>query len=198
MAVITSCVIETVNPGNQDNIEQGKFKVCLDYHIGKCKGPCEGFQSEDDYRGNIEQIKHILKGNLKSVSDYLKENMAKSATEMDFEMAQNFKEKLDIIQRYQSKSTVVSSSIKNLDIFGYEEDTKKAYINFLKVIDGAIIQSHTIELKKQLDETPEDLLAAGMIELRDRFDSNSREIIVPFVVDIEGKNFEMKVPERGD
>ena len=183
---------------NQDNIEQGKFKVCLDYHIGKCKGPCEGFQSEEDYRGNIEQIKHILKGNLKSVSDYLKENMAKSATEMDFEMAQNFKEKLDIIQRYQSKSTVVSSSIKNLDVFGYEEDTKKAYINFLKVIDGAIIQSHTIELKKQLDETPEDLLAAGMIELRDRFDSNSREIIVPFVVDIEGKNFEMKVPQRGD
>lgn len=183
---------------SQENIDNGKFKVCLDYHIGKCKGPCEGYQEEGYYRDNIQQIKHILKGNLKSVSDYLKESMAKAAESMDFEGAQNFKEKLEIIQRYQSKSTIVSSTIKNLDVFGYEEDVKKAYINFLKVIDGAIIQSHTIELKKQLEETPEDLLSAGIVELRERFDSNSREVVVPFLVDIEGISFDMKVPQRGD
>jgi excinuclease ABC subunit C len=124
--------------------------------------------------------------------------MSKAAESMDFEGAQNFKEKLEIIQRYQSKSTIVSSTIKNLDVFGYEEDVKKAYINFLKVIDGAIIQSHTIELKKQLEETPEDLLSAGIVELRERFDSNSREVVVPFLVDIEGISFDMKVPQRGD
>ncbi len=183
---------------SEENIQEGKFKVCLDYHIGKCKGPCEGKQTEEDYLNDIDQIKHILRGHLKSVSDHLKSQMLKASEEMDFELAQSYKDKLEIISRYQSKSTVVSSTIKSLDVFGYDEDENTSYVNFLKVIDGAIIQSHTIELKKKIDESQEDLLISAIIELRSRFDSNSKEIITPFSLEIEGSDFSIKIPQRGD
>lgn len=183
---------------SEENIQEGKFKVCLDYHIGKCKGPCEGKQTEEDYLNDIDQIKHILRGHLKSVSGHLKSQMLKASEEMDFELAQSYKDKLEIISRYQSKSTVVSSTIKSLDVFGYDEDENTSYVNFLKVIDGAIIQSHTIELKKKIDESQEDLLISAIIELRSRFNSNSKEIITPFPLEIEGSDFSIKIPQRGD
>ena len=182
----------------EENIKAKKFKVCLDYHIGSCKGPCVGKQQEEDYQKDIEQIKHVLKGHLKSVADYLKVQMKEASENLDFETAQLCKEKLEIISRYQSKSTVVSTTVKNTDIFGYDEDETHAYVNFLKVIDGAIIQSHTIELKKKMEESKDELLSAAIVELRDRFDSQSKEVCLPFEIEIEGSSFDVRVPQRGD
>jgi excinuclease ABC subunit C len=183
---------------SRENIKKGKLKVCLEYHIGNCMGPCENLQSEEDYQSSIQQIKNILKGNLSTVTYHLKDLMKKHAAEYNFEKAEEIKVKLEILENYRSKSTVVSSSIANLDVFAYDEDENYGYVNFLKVVNGAIVQAHTIEMKKKLQETKEELLTLGMIEIRQKIFSNSKEIIIPYNINIELKNVKLTVPQRGD
>jgi len=182
----------------KSNIDKGKFKVCLEYHIGNCQGPCENLQTEEDYLENIQQIKNILKGNFGTVTSHLKGLMMKYSNNYEFEKAAEIKNKLEILEKYKSKSTVVSSSISNLDVFAYDEDENFGYVNFLKVVNGAIVQAHTIEMKKKLEETKEELLSLGLIEIRQRVFSNAREIIVPFNIDVEFKNIKLNIPQRGD
>lgn len=180
------------------SISKSKYKVCLEFQIGNCKGPCENFQVEDDYLDGISQIKEILKGNLSTVVAHLKGRMNQFALEYKFEEAENFKNKIAILENYKSKSTIVSSLITNIDVFSFDEDEQYAYINFLRVVDGAIIQAHTLEIKKRLDESKEELLSLGIIELRQRFFLNSKEIILPFPIDIQLKDVKVSVPQIGD
>lgn len=183
---------------SEQNIKKGKFEVCLEYHIKNCLGPCEGLQSKEEYSENIQQIQQIIKGNTYSVVKELKKRMADYAGEMQFEKAQFVKEKIELLEKYQSKSTVVSTLIHNVDVFSIITDEKAGYVNYFKVINGAIIQSHTIELKKKLDETAEELLAFAITDFRQRFESNSHEIIVPFGLDLEIPSIKITVPQRGD
>lgn len=181
----------------QDNIEADKFKVCLEFHIGNCKGPCEARQSEADYMKDIEQVHHILKGHLKPAQDYFKGRMVAAANDMAFEQAQVMKEKLDVLQRFQSKSTVVNPKIADADVFTIASDEVSAYINFMKVVNGTIIQTHTVEVKKKLDETEADLLAMMIIEFRDQYGSAAKEIITNIPLDIDLKA-EITIPQIGD
>jgi excinuclease ABC subunit C len=167
----------------QENIQAKKFKVCLEYQIGNCKGPCEGYQSEDDYLNNIKEIREILKGNIGSILQHLKQEMKELAKNMKFEKANLIKEKIEALENYQSKSTVVSSSIDNVDVFSISSDDKVAFVNFLKVQNGTISQTQTIEIRKKLDESDEELLSLAIVDFRDKFNSFSREIIVPFPID---------------
>ena len=183
---------------SKGSIAKDKYKVCLEYQIGNCKGPCENLQSEDDYLESISQIKEILKGNLTTVVAHLKGIMNQLANDYKFEEAENFKNKILILENYKSKSTIVSSSITNVDVFSFDEDDTYAYVNFLRVVDGAIVQAHTLEIKKRLDESKEDLLALGIIEIRLKFFLNSKEIILPFPLDIQLKDVKMIVPLIGD
>lgn len=183
---------------SKGSIAKDKYKVCLEYQIGNCKGPCENLQSEDDYLESISQIKEILKGNLTTVVAHLKGIMNQLANDYKFEEAENFKNKISILENYKSKSTIVSSSITNVDVFSFDEDDTYAYVNFLRVVDGAIVQAHTLEIKKRLDESKEDLLALGIIEIRLKFFLNSKEIILPFPLDIQLKDVKMIVPLIGD
>jgi excinuclease ABC subunit C len=183
---------------SQANIEKKKFKVCLEYFLGNCKGPCEGLQMEEEYNENIRHIKEILKGNLTSVMGHLKEVMNKLAYEYKFEEAELVKSKLSILENYKSKSTVVSSSISNVDVFSFVEDESSAYINFLKVVDGAIVQSHTLEMKMRLNESHEDLLSLGIVEIRQNLNSDSGEIIIPFPIEIDLKGIKIVVPRKGE
>lgn len=183
---------------SRTNIEKKKFKVCLEYFIGNCKGPCEGLQMEEEYNENIRQIKEILKGNLSSVVGHLKELMVRLSLEYKFEEAELVKSKLNILENYKSKSTVVSSSISNVDVFSFVEDDSYAYINFLKVVDGAIVQAQTLEMKKRLEENREDLLALGIVEIRQNLFSNSKEIIIPFPIEIDLKDIKIVVPRIGE
>ena len=180
------------------NIAGNKFKVCLEYHIGNCKAPCVGKETEDDYDQTISEIKEIIKGNINTVSRHLKILLQQYVEKMEFENAQMIKEKIDLLEKFQSKSTVVSPTINNVDVFSIVSDEKSGYVNFLKVMNGAIIQGHTIELKKKLDESDEELLTLAIAELRDRFNSDSKEIIVPFAIDTEFPNIEFTIPQRGD
>lgn len=182
-----------------ENIVKGKFKVCLEYQIGNCKGPCEGYQTEEDYNQNLSDIKDILNGKIGVVTNRLKEQMQDAAQQMDFELAQKFKMKLDKLANYQSKSTVVNSSITNVDVFSIASEDNYAFVNFLKVVNGVIIQTQTLEMKKRLDETDAELLAIAIPEIRTRFRSHSREIIVPFELDIEGnEDMRFVVPKLGE
>jgi excinuclease ABC subunit C len=183
---------------SKGSIAKDKYKVCLEYQIGNCKGPCENLQPEDDYLESISQIKEILKGNLTTVIAHLKGIMNQLASDYKFEEAENFKNKISILENYKSKSTIVSSSITNVDVFSFDEDDTYAYVNFLRVVDGAIVQAHTLEIKKRLDESKEDLLALGIIEIRLKFFLNSKEIILPFPLDIQLKDVKMIVPLIGD
>ncbi|MEI7664163.1 MAG: excinuclease ABC subunit UvrC, partial [Bacteroidota bacterium] len=180
------------------NINAGKFKVCLEYHIGNCRGPCEGRQSAEDYDKSILAIREIIKGNITTVAKQLRELMMSYAASQEFEKAHYVKEKLALLDKYQSKSTIVSPSINDVDVFSISVAGLLAYVNFMKIMNGAIIQVHTIELHKKLDETPEELLAIAITEIRQRFESVSTEIIVPFPLDygIPGLNF--TVPKIGD
>jgi excinuclease ABC subunit C len=182
----------------KENIDSGKFKLCLEYHIGNCKGPCVGYQNEDDYSESIRQIKDILKGNISTVIDHLKNRMIYCSRELRFEEAQLIKDKIDLLSRYKSRSTIVSTTIKNVDVFGYTEDLASAYINFLKVSNGAVIQAFTIELKSRIDEEKETLLGFGITEIRQRLDSDSKELIVPFKPDILIDKLKYIIPEIGD
>ncbi len=179
-------------------IKSNKFKVCLEYHIGNCKAPCIGKETEEEYNQTILEIKEIIKGNINTVDRHLKILLQQSIEKMKFENAQIIKEKIDLLEKFQSKSTVVSPVINNVDVFSIVTDEKTGYVNFLKVINGAIIQGHTIELKKKLEESDEELLTLAIAELRERFNSNSREIIVPFAIDTEFPNIEFTIPQRGD
>ncbi|OWY25600.1 excinuclease ABC subunit UvrC [Sphingobacteriales bacterium UPWRP_1] len=180
------------------NIADAKFKVCLQYHLGNCKGPCEGKQAEEEYAENIKQIRKILKGNIASVIKYLKEKIQEFADAYEFEKAQDTKVIAESLQHYQSKSTVVNPAINNVDVFNIDENEKRAYISFLKVANGAIIQTKVIELVKKLDETPQELLTFGIAELRQQFNSQSPELILPFDPDYPDKNLKITIPLIGD
>lgn len=183
----------------QENIARGKFKICLEYQIGNCKGPCEGYQSEEDYDQNLSDIKDILNGKITVVTNRIKEQMQTAVSEMNFEKAHAYKMKLDKLDFYQSKSTVVNSSITNVDVFSIASDESYAFVNYLKVMNGVIIQTQTVEMKRRLDETEQELLALAIPEIRDRFKSLSREIIVPFELDIqENDQIKFTVPKLGE
>lgn len=182
-----------------ENIRAGKFNVCLEYHIKNCAGPCIGLQSQEDYLKNIDEIKEILKGNTQEISRMLLERMQTLAGEMKFEEAQKVKEKYLLIENYRSKSEVVSAVLHNIDVFSIEEDeSNSAFINYLHITNGAINQAFTFEYKKKLNESKEELLTLGIIEMRERYKSQSREIIVPFELDLELNNIVFTVPQRGD
>lgn len=182
-----------------ENIRAGKFNVCLEYHIKNCAGPCIGLQSQEEYLKNIAEIKEILKGNTQEISRLLYQRMQDLAAEMKFEEAQKVKEKYALIENYRSKSEVVSSVLHNIDVFSIEEDGEKsAFINYLHITNGAINQAFTFEYKKKLNETKEELLTLGIIEMRERYKSASREIIVPFDIEIELNNVTFTIPQRGD
>lgn len=182
-----------------ENIRAGKFSVCLEYHIKNCAGPCIGLQSQEEYLRNIGEIKEILKGNTQDISRMLFQQMQELATEMKFEEAQKIKEKYTLIENYRSKSEVVSSILHNIDVFSIEEDeNNSAFVNYLHITNGAINQAFTFEYKKRLNESKEELLTLGIIEMRERYKSLSREIIVPFEIDMELNNVVFTVPQRGD
>ena len=180
------------------NIERNTYHVCLEYQIGNCLGPCQSLQTEENYNGNIIQIKEILKGNLTSVLNHLRMTMNSLAQDYKFEEADSIKNKISILEHYKSKSTIVSSSITNIDVFSFDEDENFAYINFLRVVDGAIIQSHTLELKKRLRESKEDLLSLGIVEIRQIFHLTTNEIIVPFSFGVQFKDIKVVIPKIGD
>lgn len=185
-------------PLTKQKIEDGKFKLCLEYHIKNCKGPCEGLQSKEDYKQDIDEIRQIIKGDANEISKMLFEKMKKLASEFRFEEANEIKLKYDLIENYKAKSIVANSVVNNTDVFGYEEDENSAYVNILRVSKGSIIQGYTIEYRKQLDEKKEDILSTAIVELRERLESNSKEIILPFPVDYEISGVEFIFPQRGD
>jgi excinuclease ABC subunit C len=182
----------------EENIQKKKFKKCLEYHLGNCKAPCEALQSKEDYDASIVHIRQIVKGNIQGSIRFLKEEIEKHAANLEFEKAHELKERMDMLERYQSKSMVVSPTIDNVDVFSVLTDEKSGYLNYLKVMNGAIVQSHTIELSKKLEETPEELLLLGIAELRLRFESHSPEIIIPFNTDAEMPDATFFVPQKGD
>ena len=185
-------------PLTPESIAAGKYDVCLEYHIKRCKGPCIGLQSHEEYQKNISEIKEILRGNISQISKHLYEEMQALAAELKFEEAQKIKEKYEVIENYRSKSTVVTPMLHNIDVFSFAENEKSAYINFMHIGNGAIVQAYTFEYKKRLDETKEELLSLGIVEMRDRFKSTAREIIIPFEVEMELGNVSFTVPQRGD
>lgn len=182
---------------SHQKIQAGKYSVCLEYHLGNCEGPCEDKQVEDDYQKNIEHIRQIIKGNFKESLHQFKEQMLSCAAAMDFEQAQHIKEKLEVLENYQAKSTVVNPNITNVDVFSIVSDEGYGYVNFLQLTNGAIIRSHTLELKKKLDETDQELLELGIVEIQQRFNSQSKEIYVPFELEL-GENLKVTVPKLGD
>lgn len=183
---------------SEENIKNRKFKVCLEYHIGNCLGPCEGFISEVKYNEGIVDINNILKGNISGVIKHLKEVMAEMADSLNFEDAAKIKEKYESLKRYQSRSTIVSPKITDVDVYTIEEDEKFAFINYLKVIKGAIIQTFTLEIRKVLNETTEELLLSGIVEIRQKIFSNAKEILVPLKLDFRLDNVEFRIPQKGD
>lgn len=182
---------------SEKNIEEGKFKVCLEYHLKNCKGACEGLETEQNYNDSIKEIRNIIKGNFKESLEKFQEKMIDFANKMEFEEAQKIKEKLDLLSNYQSKSTIINPSINNVDVFSIISDETFGYANFLKISNGSIIQSHTTEIKKKLDESNQELLELFIVEIRQRFQSQSPEIYVPFEVDL-GENIKVTVPKLGD
>ena len=182
---------------SKEKIENGKYAVCLEYHLGNCKGACEGYETEEAYNENIKAIKEILKGNFKDSLSQFKIQMKQCAQNMHFEDAQKIKEKIEVLENYQSKSTIVNPKISNVDVFTIMSDESFGYVNFLQLSYGSIIRSHTLEIKKKLDETDQELLELAITEIRQRFNSNSKEIYVPFEVDL-GDEMKVTIPKLGD
>jgi excinuclease ABC subunit C len=180
------------------NIEADKFKVCLEYQIGNCKGPCQKYQSLEDYEKNIEEIKQILNGKIGSVIRDVKQIINTAVAELNFETAHQYQKKLLVLEKYQSKSTIVNSSITNVDVVSIASDERYAFVNYLKIMNGSIIQTQTIEIKKRLDETDEELLSIAITEFRTKFNSTSKEIIVPFELSITDPNLKVTVPKLGE
>jgi len=183
---------------NENNIKTHKYKVCLEYHIGNCLGPCEGLQTREDYDQNIQSIRNIIKGNFNEAIQLMTELMYEFAEKLDFETAQIIKNKIDLVKNHQSKSTIVNPNIRNVDVFTIISDENAAYVNFLRINNGAIIQSQTLELKKKLDESNEDLLKSAIIEIFERYQFTSKEIYLPFEMDLEIPNVKISVPQIGD
>ncbi|RZJ68084.1 MAG: excinuclease ABC subunit UvrC [Flavobacterium sp.] len=179
------------------NIDSGKFKVCLEYHIGNCKGPCEGHETLENYQNHVDQIREILKGNFKESLREFKKQMQLYASEMEFEKAQRMKNKIEVLENYQSRSMVANPKITNVDVFSIVSDESAAYINYLQIMHGSVIRSHTLELKKKLDESDEELLELGIVEIMERFELKLKEVIVPFPVDL-GEKVNITVPQLGD
>ncbi|MFT6755773.1 MAG: excinuclease ABC subunit C [Urechidicola sp.] len=182
---------------SEKNVEAGKYKKCLEFHLGNCKAPCEARQTEEDYNQDINAIRHIIKGDFKDAMESFNGLMQMYADKMEFEEAQKIKDKIDNLSNYQSKSTVVNPSISNVDVFSIISDESYGYVNFFKIMNGAIIQSHTSEIKKKLDETDKELLELAIVEIRQRFHSQSKEIYVPFEVSL-GDQLKVVVPKLGD
>lgn len=183
---------------SEENVQRGKYRLCLEYHIGNCKGPCENLISAAQYDQGIAEIRDILKGNVTGVIRQLKELMKRHASDYRFEDAQMIKERIVALEKYQSRSTVVSSSITDVDVFTIDSDEKMAVVNYLKIIRGAIVQTYSMEIRKQLDEPDDELLLYAMIEIRQKIFSNAREIIVPFRLSAELKNIKFTVPKKGE
>ena len=181
-----------------EKIAEGNYNVCLEYHINRCKGPCEALQPLEDYNKNVSEINEILRGNVGIIEKRILEQMHNLANKLRFEEAHELKEKLELIHNFKEKSQVVSNINYNLDVFSLEEDESSAFINYLHVVNGGVNQAYTFEYKKRLDENKEELLGLGIVEMRHRFDSNSKEIIVPFLPDIILKNVEFTIPKIGD
>ena len=184
-------------PLTEAGVEKGKYKVCLDYHIHKCNGPCEGLVSKDDYNAMIAEIREIIRGNVQVVLRDLKAQMMDYASRMEFEEAQLIKEKYELLENYHSRSTVVSATIHNVEVFSYVDEGEAFFVNFMKVVDGAVVQSHSFEMRRRLDETPEELLLLAITELRQQFDHPAEEIIVPLKLDYT-LGAVLTVPQRGD
>ncbi|WP_299884649.1 excinuclease ABC subunit UvrC [uncultured Lacinutrix sp.] len=182
---------------SQKKVAEGKFKVCLEYHLGNCKGACEGLETEQSYHENVRAIREILKGNFKESLGQFKQQMKDLAEAMHFEEAQKIKEKIEVLENYQAKSTIINPKISNVDVFSIVSDESYGYINFLQISYGSIIRSHTLEIKKKLEETDKELLELAIIEIRARFNSNSKEIYVPFKVDV-GDDVKISLPQLGD
>ena len=182
---------------SRDKIIAKKYKVCLEYHLGNCNGPCQDFQEEESYKETIKAIRNIIKGNFKESVDKFQEIMQLLAVKMEFEEAQKVKEKLNLLSNYQSKSTIVNPSINNVDVFSIISDESYGYVNFFKIANGSIIQSHTTEVKKKLDETDKRILELAAVEIRQRFNSTSKEVYVPFKIDL-GTTIKITVPKVGD
>lgn len=180
------------------NVEKGKYRVCLDYHIHKCAGPCVGNVTLDAYRQMIAEVKEVIRGNLQGVLRDLKAQMLDHASRMEFEEAQLIKEKYELLENYRSRSTVVSSTIHNVDVFSYVDAESLFYVNYMKVAEGAVVQAHTVEIKRKLDESAEELLSLAVIELRGQFESTSKEVVLPMKLDFELGGVEVTVPQRGD
>ena len=183
---------------SQENIQAGKFDVCLEYHIGNCQGPCVGKQSEDEYMADIKAVKDILRGNITIVIKNLKKLMMEFAEKMEFEKAQQMKEKIALLENYQSKSSVVSNTVEDADVFTLIPEGNKAYVNYLKVVQGAVVQSHSVELQSHLDESEEEMLSHAILDIRTRFYSASKEIIVQKPIALTLPHAKIVVPQRGD
>jgi excinuclease ABC subunit C len=181
---------------SEKNIQSGKFKVCLEFHIGNCKGPCEARQSREDYDNSIAQIRHILKGNLSEVIHNLKQQMQEFAAAYRFEEAEQLKKKLAAMQDYQSKSLVVHPTITNVDVFSFREDEKNAYVNCMRIVNGSVIQTRTVEIIKKIEEEKEELFVFVIHELRNQLQSNSAEIIVPFPIEFPAEGVTVTLPSR--
>ena len=181
-----------------ENIEAGKYKVCLEYHIGNCKGPCEGLQKEEDYLRDVNAARDIIRGNISAVKRLLKDQMQREAADLAFEAAQKTKEKIDLLERYQAKSTVVNPGITDVDVFAVFTDAQFGYVNYLKIIEGMVVQAHTVELKKKMDESESELLEIAIPEIRQLYRSQSSEIYTSHEVDLAFENTTLHVPQRGD
>jgi excinuclease ABC subunit C len=182
---------------SEEKIAAGKYKVCLEYHLGNCKGPCEGLQQEAEYHQQIDDIREIIKGNFKSSLHYFRKEMKALAADMQFEAAQKIKNKIEVLENYQAKSTIVNPRINNVDVFSIISDEAYAYINFLQLSHGSIIRSHTLEIRKKLQETDAELLQLAIVEIRQRFQSLSKELYLPFPVPLP-EDVKVTVPKLGD
>ena len=183
---------------SKENIEKGKFKKCLEFHLGNCQAPCEGLQSENDYNDFVDSVRDVIKGNLPRITNNLKNKMMAHSKGLEFEKAESLKQKIELIEKFQSRSVVVTPSMKNIEVYSIVSDDKSAFINFMKVNNGAIIQGHTVELRKRLDEIDEDLLAFAIMDLRTRFSLTAKEVIVPFEIMQFDDEVRFIIPQRGD
>jgi excinuclease ABC subunit C len=183
---------------SKENIAAGKFKVCLEYHLGNCKGPCEGLQSLEDYQNGIQQMRNILKGNLGSVIAQFKEEMQQYAMGLEFEKAEMIRKKIDHLENYQSSSVVVSKHLTNIDVFSIAKDDNKAYVNYLMVQNGTIVQTHSVPIETKLEETEEEVLVWVIGELRNTFNSMAKELIVPFPIEYPDTSLMVTIPKAGD
>jgi excinuclease ABC subunit C len=182
----------------QSNIKKGKFKVCLEYHLGNCKGPCEGLQSIEEYEEGLQQLKNILQGNLSAVIRHFKEEMQQYSNRLEFEKAEIINKKIEYLQQYKARSTIVSNHVGNVDVFNIQEEGNAAYVNYLAVRNGTIVQTQTITLNKKLDETPAEILSFAVAQLLETFNSEAHELILPFKIDYPGKDIVITIPKSGD